>query len=140
MRVTSRTYRNTFFALLILQSSLMVSVFSTSSPVSALSEDLTLPKPTNICGKSGSGSMDLTWDRPTDVRVSGHVVEYQAYGDTSWTNGPEVTEMNRVTVPGVAGTRYKYRVASTDNSDRRSAWAQRAPRPAPPCHRLQRRD
>ena len=66
--------------------------------------------------------MDLTWDRPTDVRVSGHVVEYQAFGDTSWTNGPEVTEMNRVTVPGVAGTRYKYRVASTDNSDRRSAW------------------
>ena len=122
MRVTSRNYRNVFLALLILQTSLVVNGFLISSPVSALSEDLTLQQPTNICGESRISSVDLSWDTPIDSNVTGHVMEYQTYGAVSWTAGPEVTEVNRVTVPGVNGTRYTYRVASTNNSGQRSAW------------------
>ena len=93
-----------------------------SNAVRALDVNLALPAPTNICGESGLSSVDLSWDTPTDINVTGHVVEYQTYGAASWTAGPEVTEVNRVTVPGVNGTRYAYRVASTNNSGQRSAW------------------
>ena len=93
-----------------------------SNAVRALDVNLALPAPTNICGESGISSVDLSWDTPTDSNVTGHVMEYQTYGAASWTAGPEVTEVNRVTVPGVNGTRYKYRVASTNNSGQRSAW------------------
>ena len=122
MKKTSLSIRIVLLAVLLLSASLVAGILSSSNPVSALTEDLTLPQPTNICGKSGLSSVDLTWDRPTDARVTGHVVEYQIYGASSWSSGPAVTEVDRVTVPGVNGTRYKYRVASTDDLDHRSAW------------------
>ena len=93
-----------------------------SNAVRALDVDSALAAPTNICGASGLSSVDLSWDTPTDINVTGHVVEYQTYGAASWTAGPTITEVNRVTVPGVNGTRYKHRVASTNNSGQRSAW------------------
>ena len=93
-----------------------------SNAVRALDVNPSLSAPTNICGESGLSSVDLSWDTPTDINVTGHVVEYQTSGAASWTAGPEVTEVNRVTVPGVNGTRYTYRVASTNNSGQRSAW------------------
>ena len=93
-----------------------------SNAVRALDVDSALAAPTNICGESGLSSVDLSWDTPTDINVTGHVVQYKIYGAASWTAGPEVTEVNRVTVPGVNGTRYTYRVASTNNSGQRSAW------------------
>ena len=93
-----------------------------SNAVRALDVNLALPAPTNICGESGISSVELSWDTPTDINVTGHVVQYKTYGAASWTAGPEVTEVNRVTVPGVNGTRYTYRVASTNNSGQRSAW------------------
>ena len=93
-----------------------------SNAVRALDVNLALSAPTNICGESGLSSVDLSWDTPTDINVTGHVVEYQTSGAASWTAGPAVTEVNRVTVPGVNGTRYKHRVASTNNSGQRSAW------------------
>ena len=93
-----------------------------SNAVRALDVDSALAAPTNICGESGLSSVDLSWDTPTDINVTGHVVEYQTSGAASWTAGPAVTEVNRVTVPGVNGTRYTYRVASTNNSGQRSNW------------------
>jgi alpha-tubulin suppressor-like RCC1 family protein len=122
MKKTSAGIRSIFLALILLQAAVAVSIATNSNPVSALTEDSTLQQPTNICGESGISSVDLSWDTPTDINVTGHVVEYQTYGAASWTAGPEVTEVNRVTVPGVNGTRYKYRVASTDDSGNRSAW------------------
>ena len=93
-----------------------------SNAVRALDVNLALPAPTNICGESGLSSVDLSWDTPTDINVTGHVVEYQTYGTASWTAGPTITEVNRVTVPATNGVRYSYRVASTNNSGQRSAW------------------
>ena len=122
LKKTSVGIRSIFLALILLQASVAVSIATNSNPVSALTEDLTLQKPTNICGDSGIGSVHLSWDTPTDSNVTGHVVEYQTYGAASWTAGPAVTEVNRVTVPGVNGTRYTYRVASTNDSGQRSAW------------------
>ena len=93
-----------------------------SNAVRALDVNLALSAPTNICGESGLSSVDLSWDTPTDINVTGHVVEYQTYGAASWTAGPTITAVNAVTVPGTNGVRYSYRVASTNNSGQRSAW------------------
>ena len=93
-----------------------------SNAVRALDVNPSLSAPTNICGESGISSVDLSWDTPTDINVTGHVVEYQTYGAASWTAGPEVSEVNRVTVPATNGVRYSYRVASTNNSGQRSNW------------------
>ena len=86
-----------------------------SNAVRALDVNLALSVPTNICGESGISSVDLSWDTPTDINVTGHVVEYQTYGAVSWTAGPTITADNAVTVPATNGVRYSYRVASTNN-------------------------
>ena len=87
-----------------------------SNAVRALDLNLALSAPTNICGESGISSVDLSWDTPTDINVTGHVVQYKTYGAASWTAGPTITAVNAVAVPATNGVRYSYRVASTNNN------------------------
>ena len=60
VKKTSVGIRTIFLVLLLLQASVAVSIATNSNPVSALTEDLTLQQPTNICGESGISSVDLS--------------------------------------------------------------------------------
>ena len=83
--------------------------------------DLTLPHPTNICGKSGLGEVTLTWDRMFDPQIDGFVVQYRPTNGF-WTDGPTLSPSAKsVDIAGASGVTYEYRIAST-SAGSRSDW------------------
>lgn len=88
---------------------------------SAMPVSLAIPKPTNVCAQSQVSAVGLTWDEPSGASIDGHVVQYQVVGAADWTDGPAVTDPASVVIPGLAGSRYRYRVAAT-SAGSRSDW------------------
>lgn len=99
-----------------------VAIVTNREVTHALSIDSSIPAPTNVCAESAVSAVGLTWDAPTNERVTGHVVEFRMSGSDTWNEGPTVTSTSSVSVPGTNGTRYHYRVAAVDESGNRSKW------------------
>ena len=78
----------------------------------ALNFDSELPAPTNVCPVSKNGGVELTWDHPTNARVTGAVSRFRQTGSQTWVDGPVAVATNRLTVPGTNGVTYEYQVAN----------------------------
>ncbi|MFC6644449.1 hypothetical protein ACFQBQ_02360 [Granulicella cerasi] len=68
--------------------------------------------------------IELTWDTPADVRVTGIEVQWQLTGATTWNDGGTVSVASNVAyIPAVSGQTYDVRIRSV-RSGAQSVWVE----------------
>lgn len=70
--------------------------------------------------------IQVTWNTPADVRVTGIQVQYQLVGASSWTDGGIVSVNSNTAyiAPVIAGSSYNVRIASLRSNGAQSAWVE----------------
>lgn len=70
--------------------------------------------------------IQVTWNTPADVRVTGIQVQYQRVTDTAWTDAGVVSVLSNISfiAPVIAGQQYNVRIASLRSNGAMSAWVE----------------